>query len=303
VRYASIDIGTNAVLLLIVDTEHGLRDVLDFSTITRLGEGLKETGDLSGNAMARTFVCLRRYIDAVRTHGADALWCVGTSALREAGNSDAFRQKVKDELGIQVRVISPRQEAYYTYLSVREDEKIGDPSFIIVDIGGGSTEIIEGSKDAFADYISLPAGTVKLTEMCINHDPPTEKELSHVTAHARELLETPFSLKKGAAVVGTGGTITTLGSIILGLENFDKTKIHGMKVSLNDLSAVIGRLTNMTTAERATIKGMESGREDIILQGIILMREIMFFLGARTFTVSTKGVRYGVIFEALALKA
>ena len=174
-RYATIDIGTNAVLLLIVDFDDGIREeITDISTITRLGEGLIKTGRLLPTAMSRTLNTLRGYAEIVEKHCVDQVICYGTSALREAANSNEFIEQVDKELGWKIRAITTYEEAYYTYLSVREDPAMAAPGWLIVDIGGGSTEVIQGSTERFLEYCSLPVGTVKLTDLFVRHDPPLE---------------------------------------------------------------------------------------------------------------------------------
>jgi exopolyphosphatase/guanosine-5'-triphosphate,3'-diphosphate pyrophosphatase len=298
-KYASIDIGTNTVLMFIAEySGGGLKEILDLATITRLGEGLKETGLISGKAAERTFAALRRYKETAEQLGADEIVCVGTAALREARNSADFVEQVNEELGIRVRVISGRDEAYYTYLSVKEDRFPGTDRFIIVDIGGGSTELIEGDRDRFLDFVSLPVGSVKLTEMFIRSDPPGEDEIVRLTRFLKETISAPFN-GSGATIVGTAGTITNLAGIVLGLETYEKEKVHGLRISLRDIDAVIGRLKGLTVGERGKVRGMEQGREDILLQGILLMGEIMRYFGAEELVVSANGVRYGVLYEKL----
>jgi len=299
-KYASIDIGTNTVLLLIVDTGKDVRDVLDISAITRLGEGLKKRGNLSKGAMGRTFYALKNYKELAERHGVRDIYCVGTSALREAKNSADFLKSMKEKLGISIRVISEYEEAYYTYLSIKYDERMKGKNFIIIDIGGGSTEVIKGSRKEFKNFVSLPIGSVKLTEMFIRHDPLEEDEIKSLTGFIKETISFPFD-GRDCRVIGTAGTITNLASIILGIEGYDKSRIHGLNISYKDISGVIKKLKAMTISERRTIRGMEKGREDIILQGIILLKEIMSYFKADEITVSANGMRYGVIYEALGM--
>ena len=295
--YGSIDIGTNAVLLLIMAaTDEGLREVADLSTITRLGERLLEHRRLSGEAMERTVKALENYrtvFDA--NHGSDVS-AFGTSALREAENRDEFMEMARKRAGFDVKVFSEYEEAYYTYLSVNHDPAIPGSNLVIVDIGGGSTEITRGTRQRFTDYVSLPVGTIKLTELFVKHDPPMPAEIEDLTRFVREKLP-----GKGAAgdhtVVGIAGTMTTLAAIILGLKGFQKERIHGLTVFVSTLHEWIRRLGRMSIAERRALPGMEPGREDLLLQGMILMREITASFRADRFIVSTCGARYGVLYE------
>ncbi|OPY79552.1 MAG: Guanosine-5'-triphosphate,3'-diphosphate pyrophosphatase [Syntrophorhabdus sp. PtaU1.Bin153] len=297
-KYAAIDVGTNTVLLLIVEIGKAFEEVLDIATITRLGEGLKATNRLSEAAMERTLATLRVYRDTAEKNQAQRIFCVGTAALREAGNSDVFLSRVRENVGLPVRVISARDEAYYTYLSVKHDLAWRGGDFLVIDIGGGSTEIIEGTHEGFGGFVSLPVGSVKLTEMFIRHDPPSPDEIRLVREHIRLLLDLPFA-KRGGLLVGTAGTITTLTSIALGVGEYNKERVHGATLSLETINDVITRLAGLTVAERRDLPGMEKGREDILLQGIILLQEVMVHLGVTEVIVNANGVRYGLIYERL----
>ncbi len=295
--YGAIDIGTNAVLLLIAaEGAGGFREVADLSTITRLGEGLLKTRRLSAEAMERTIAVLKNYRTALDAHHGEIVRSFGTSALREAGNREEFIEMAHRRTGFDVEVFSEYDEAYYTYLSVNRDPAISGGDLIVVDIGGGSTEITRGTRERFIDYVSLPVGTVKLTELFVKHDPPERAELEGLARFVRELL--PGKGTGGdCTVVGMAGTMTTLAAIILGLEGFQKERVHDLSISLSTLDEWVGRLSGMSIAQRRALPGMEPGREDLLLQGMILMREIVASLGADSFVVSTYGARYGVLYE------
>ena len=301
-RCASIDIGTNAVLLLVMESNEGLEELLDASTITRLGEGLLSAGRLGRTAMERTAAALEGYRRVLDGYGAPDAVCFGTSALREAANRDEFIEMARQRAGFDVRVISEREEAYYTYLSVRDDLAIEGSRLLIVDIGGGSTEITRGDREGFLDYVSIPIGTVKLTERFTRHDPPLPEEMAALAGFVRAEVgaRLPGGREGGGerTIVGMAGTITTLATMILGLPVFDKKRIHGMTVSLGELRAWRERLAGMSTTGRKGLPGMEAGREDLLLQGIVLMEEIVSAAGGARFTVSTAGARYGMLYEA-----
>lgn len=296
-KCGAIDIGTNTVLLLILDEHEGIfRDVIDMSAIVRLGEGLAKSGSLSGPAMSRTMDALRRYADIARSHGVERLFCVGTAALREASNSEEFLRTVRNAFGFNIEIISARQEAYYTYLSVRDDTEVSGGSMTVVDIGGGSTEVIAGTEKEFVGFASLPMGSVRLTDAFITHDPPLAEELDQTVAYIRENLSTaPFP--EASTLIGTGGTVTNIASIIIGIAAYDKERVHGFLIELSDLKKFITSLARLTAGERNKVKGMEPGREDIIVQGALILREIMEHGGFERCTVSAAGVRYGVIYE------
>jgi exopolyphosphatase/guanosine-5'-triphosphate,3'-diphosphate pyrophosphatase len=296
-RHGSIDIGTNAVLLLVMESDGQLHELYDTSTITRLGEGLLATGRLTRSAMERTVDALVHYRRVLDGYGVETPDCFGTAALREAANRDEFVEMAWQRAGIRVKVISEYEEAYYTYLSVKDDPLIRGEELLIVDIGGGSTEITTGTRHEFQGYVSLPIGTVKLTERFIRHDPPLAEELAELTGFVRGQVARGASDNR--SIVGMAGTVTTLAAMVLGLDAFDKKKVHGMVVSLATLSEWRVRLFAMTVGERKGLPGMEPGREDLIPQGVLLMEEIVAAFGGTQFTVSTAGARYGVLYEAL----
>ncbi|HOJ72083.1 MAG TPA: Ppx/GppA phosphatase family protein [Syntrophorhabdaceae bacterium] len=295
-KYASIDIGTNTVLLLIAESKKssGINDILDISTITRLGQGLKKTGHLSQEAMDRTLSALKAYIDIIHEQGVGQVFCVGTSALREAENSTEFLKKIHDSLGLDVRVISERDEAYYTYLSVIRDNSIHVDRCIITDIGGGSTEVIKGDKERFIDFVSLPVGSVKLTDMFIKNDPPLEKEMEKTIEYIKAILKIPFD-GHGCSFIGTGGTITNIAAIMAGMEKYKKERIHGARITIKDMEGLIKRFVGLKISQRSNIAGLEKGREDTILQGMVLLYEIMSYFDFKDVMVSAHGVRYGVL--------
>ncbi len=301
-RYASIDIGTNAVLLLVMESSGELVELYDASTITRLGEGLLATGRLMRPAIERTVGALIDYRRILDHYGVETPDCFGTAALREAANREEFVEMAWQRAGIRVRVISEYEEAYYTYLSVKDDPQICGEQLLIVDIGGGSTELSQGTRHEFLDYVSLPVGTVKLTERFIGHDPPLADELEHLSGFVRGQVAGHPATRIGSdnrTIVGMAGTVTTLAAIVVGLEAFDKKRVHGMVIALETLRAWRERLLSMTVEERKGLPGMEPGREDLLPQGVVLMEEIVAAFGGTQFTVSTAGARYGVLYEAL----
>ena len=303
-RCASIDVGTNTVLLLVMEPNGRLEELHDAATITRLGEGLLGSGRLIRPAMERTVKALESYRRILDELGAETVDCFGTSALREAENRDEFLEMAQRRAGITVRVLSEYEEAYYTYLSVKDDARIEGEELLIIDIGGGSTELALGDRHRFTGYVSLPIGTVKLTERFIGHDPPLPEEVERLSVFVGEQVG-PARLGLGPggsgnlSIVGTAGTVTTLAAILLGLEEFDKERIHGMVISLLTLREWRDRLLHMTAPERKCLPGMVSGREDVLPQGVVLMEEIVAAFGCARFTVSTAGARYGVLYEVL----
>jgi len=297
-NYASIDIGTNTVLLMIVEITSGMQEICDIAAITRLGEGLKKTGNLSPEAMGRTLDVLGNYRAIAERNQVKDIFCVGTAALREALNRDVFLKLAKEKHLLDIRVISEREEAFYTYLSVRRHLSDKKENVIIIDIGGGSTEIIYGDRENFIDSISLPVGSVKLTEMFIKNDPPADDEIGILREFINSVLKLPFK-ESVQSLVGTAGTITTLGAISIGLCEWDKRQIHGLRLTCKRIDEIAHHLLTKTILERKKLPGMERGREDIISQGIILLQEIMKYFGAAEILINANGVRHGVLCEKI----
>ena len=294
---AAIDIGTNTILLAIAKEENGIfKEILDLSTIVRLGEGLANTGSLKDVAQSRTMEAIRDYLSIADSHGVDRLFCVGTAALREADNSRQFLSRVRDVFGLEIEIISARDEAFYTYLSVKEDAKIYAENMAIIDIGGGSTEIICGTRHEFVNYVSFPMGSVRLTDVFVSHDPPQTREIAAAVGYIREHLAK--SVYSGSdSLIGTGGTVTNIASLILRLHDYDKSIIHGFSILLTDLEKLIADLSSVERTVRMKMIGMEKGREDIIIQGALILKEIMTAGSFSSCTVSAAGLRFGLIYE------
>jgi exopolyphosphatase/guanosine-5'-triphosphate,3'-diphosphate pyrophosphatase len=299
-KCASIDVGTNTALLMIAEVTDRIEEISDIATITRLGEGLKKAGFLSDGAMERTLNALRRYRAVIDESHVEEVLCVGTAALREAKNRNIFLERAYRELSFPIQVISERDEAFYNYLSVRQGLRGTEQTMIIIDIGGGSTEVICGTREKLLDFISLPVGSVKLTEMFVKSDPPSEGAISSLRDYVRSILELPFG-KGEKVIIGTAGTITTLGSISIGLAEWDKKQVHHMRIRRERIDDIVNKLLTKTIEERIAIPGMEKGRADIISQGIILLQEIMQYCGADELIIDANGVRHGLLCQKLEL--
>jgi exopolyphosphatase / guanosine-5'-triphosphate,3'-diphosphate pyrophosphatase len=214
-KCAAIDIGTNTILLLIAEKkDEALTDIVDMSTIVRLGEDLVRSGSLKKEAMSRTIDGLRNYLGIAASNDVDKTICVGTEALRKAKNGNEFVAQVKDIFGLDIEIISGRDEAYYTYLSICNDSLFTYSDMTIVDIGGGSTEIIDGINKRLAGYVSLPIGSVVLTDAYVSHDPALACELENVSSFIRKNLA-GLRISKRGPLVGTAGTVTNIAALIL----------------------------------------------------------------------------------------
>jgi exopolyphosphatase/guanosine-5'-triphosphate,3'-diphosphate pyrophosphatase len=306
---AGIDIGTNTIRLLVTktsDTSH--QELYSGRTITRLGQGLDRTGALAPEAQERTLKALEEFALIIINHSVDRTAAVGTSALRNAANAAEFIAGAKQRAGIGITVISGEEEAQLTLTGVRRALSRGnnagaDPlaSALVIDIGGGSTELIVTRQGGIASMESLPLGAVYLTERFVHHDPPSRDELANLrkavtreldALHAKHIR--PASLTTCA---GTAGTITTLATMDQELTEYDPDRINGYVLSRASLDGMVAMLSITTLDDRRKITGLEHGREDIILAGAIIAQEIMDRSGMREMLVSDWGLREGIVFD------
>jgi exopolyphosphatase/guanosine-5'-triphosphate,3'-diphosphate pyrophosphatase len=306
-RIATIDIGTNTVLLLIAErTSRGeLVAVSEQATITRLGEGVDRTRSLAPAAIARTTACLDAYAEAIRAAGVTRVAVVGTSAMRDAQGGEAIRSHVRSVLGVEARTISGDEEARLTFtgavsgLGVSPGERV-----VVFDIGGGSTEVVSGEvADGGSPRLdfakSFDVGSVRLTERHVRTDPPTLAELAAVAEGTRSAFdELPRLLgQSDRPPVGIAGTMTTLAAVSLEMDPYDGPRVHGHTMPVSELSRVVDRLAAADLATRRTLKGMEPKRADVIVAGGVLARTLLEKLGASAVRISDRGVRWGLAME------
>jgi exopolyphosphatase/guanosine-5'-triphosphate,3'-diphosphate pyrophosphatase len=306
-RIASLDLGTNTILLLIAELqETGTFVVLDDrARITRLGEGVDRTGMLSETAQHRTLAALRDFAERCCALDVNEVVVVGTSALRDAANRDEFKQRLQEECGWQLRVLSGEEEARYSFSAVGRGQDLPGGDVLAVDVGGGSTEMIWGKYAAVAGWTSMQLGSVRLTERYLVADPPTEEECRRVIAAvdqeiARQCADVP--VRNALTAVGIAGTFTTLAAVTKGLEIYAHGAVHGSRLTRAEVEHLIGLFRGKTVAERKRIPGLDPGRADVILAGTLLIDRVMAFFQIGEVVVSDQGVRYGLLYEKLEKK-
>jgi exopolyphosphatase/guanosine-5'-triphosphate,3'-diphosphate pyrophosphatase len=299
-RYATIDIGSNTILLLIgrVSVQGVFEVVFDGGETTRLGRGLQKGKKLDPVSVQKSIEVLKRFVSLCYGEGVTEIACVGTNALRTAADADQFIHQVQKECGIIPRVIDETEEAMLSYISVQQDPLM-PPDAVVMDVGGGSTEYIFHRKEGSADQlctISLSLGAVDLTEKFLLADPPSHKEVQNLR---KEIGKTLYGIPSplGGALVGIGGTAVTLGSMHLGLDAFDREKIHGLLLTINELRAQVKELEDRNLTARKEIKGLSPDRADIILAGAILILYSMERLKKDTLNISSHGLRYGLFYQ------
>ncbi|OBJ01363.1 exopolyphosphatase [Mycobacterium sp. 1482292.6] len=306
-RLAGIDCGTNSIRLLIADVDGGrLRDVHRETRIVRLGQGVDATGEFAADAIARTQAALADYASLLKQHGAQRVRMVATSAARDVANRDAFFAMTADVLGAVgpgavAEVITGAEEASLSFRGAVGELDAAAGPFVVVDLGGGSTEIVTGGDAVTASY-SADIGCVRLTERCLHSDPPTPEEVAAARRVVRERLEVALGVVpvEGAKTwVGLAGTMTTLSALAHNLTTYDSAVIHLSRVAGDDLLAVCERLIAMTRAERAALPPMHAGRADVIAGGAIVVEELARELRARAgideLTVSEHDILDGIV--------
>lgn len=306
-RFAAIDIGTNTILLLVTELEaKGVFRVLDDQAeIARLGEGVDRTHRISPGGEQRGIRVLRGYLARCRELGVDEIVAVGTSALRDARNSGDFKARLKRELDLELRVLSGEEEAGYSYLAVQRGLALGEREVLVVDVGGGSTELIWGAGGALRRSVSLDIGSVRLTERFLLADPAREEECAKLIGavdHELDRLRARWRVEGGLdTMVGIAGTFTTLVAIEKGLRQYSHSEVHGSRLSRAEVRRQIELFKGKTIAERRLIAGLEPKRADVILAGAFLIDRIMDFFRVEEVIVSDQGIRYGLVHERVAV--
>lgn len=301
-RCAGIDVGTNTALCLIADTDgQSVEAVEDHAEIVRLGEGLDQSGTLKPEAMARTLAALQRYVARIRELGCDHVMGVGTESLRGAANGHLFVNDATALLGSvggHFTVIDGEREARLSWRAVRAAFPSLRGTRTVLDIGGGSTELLVGD-DEIEGVVSLPMGSVRLTERLLQNDPPTEAETAalYQTVDA-ELAKAPAPR---GTVVGIAGTVTTLAAMSLRITKYDADRVHGLTLSYDVLQNMTKMLGHTPVADRRRTPGLDPKRADVIYAGAVILERVLARAGADHVLVSDRGIRWGLVYEAAGL--
>lgn len=304
-RFAFIDIGTNTILCLIAELKTDASfDVLDdLAEITRLGQNVHQTGRISPEGEERSLKVLQRYLERCKHLNVEQIIAVGTSALRDARNSAEVRARFKEQLGLDVRVISGDEEAAYSFLAVQQGLPLNGRELLVLDVGGGSTEFIRGNAAGVIEAISINVGSVRLTEQFLHSDPvQTEECEKMVVAIEKELRQLPDQWLKDSSIltlVGIAGTFTTLSAVEKKLVCYTHGEVHGSRLTLTEVRRQVALFQGKTIAERKAITGLEPKRADVILAGASLIERIMTLFHSERVIVSDQGVRYGLLHECL----
>jgi exopolyphosphatase/guanosine-5'-triphosphate,3'-diphosphate pyrophosphatase len=300
-RSAVIDIGTNTLLLLVVEPDGagGLRPVVDLCRFGRLGQGLDASGVLAEEAITRSLAICHEYAAVMDAHQVGRRTVVGTQALREARNAAAFVTPAEALLGAPIEVIAGAREADLAFTAVaRSFPALAGTPYVVVDVGGGSTELITTDGAKVVAAVSVPIGAVRLTERHLHGDPPTAAEIAALHADIDGRLAA-LVLPHGVPVIGTAGTATTMASLALALARYDAAAVTGYRLTPAAVAALAARLLGATVATRRELVGMVRERADVVAAGVAIFARIVARLDAPVMITCDRGIRWGVAYEQL----
>jgi len=300
-RFAAVDIGTNSVLLLVVEQCNGsLRSVVDRAVITRLGRGVDQARQLAPDAVEHTLDCLRQYSSELNLLHVRSPLVVGTSALRDASGAESFLDEAECILGSRPQIISGTEEAELSFRGAISGLNLGG-SATVFDVGGGSTEIIEGvahpCAPLFRDTMSIDVGAVRLYERHARHDPPLPEELRAIRHEVGHHLADSTRFRNSSSV-GVGGTVTTIISMLKQLEPYDGSQVHGARLKQDEVERLLSELAEKSEAQRRALPGLEARRADVIVAGVAIVLEVMNWLCSKEIVVSDRGLRWGLVERA-----
>jgi exopolyphosphatase/guanosine-5'-triphosphate,3'-diphosphate pyrophosphatase len=296
VRVAAIDCGTNSLRILIAEAPEvpggPMVDVMRDMRIVRLGQGVDRTGRLAPEAIERTRVALAEYVAAMSALGVDRVRMVATSASRDATNADEFHDMVVSTLGLAPEVITGDEEARLSFLGAVHDLPAGTTApYLVVDIGGGSTEFVvgDGAATGVQAASSVDIGCVRLTERHFHDDPPSAAQVAAARHDIEEAAGRAIEAVRGrdaTTVVGLAGSVTTVVAVVLGLDAYRPDRIHHARTSMADVARVSDEFLSMSSAERLALPVMHPGRADVIAAGALILRVVLELAGADSVVAS-----------------
>ncbi len=298
VRVGIVDLGTNSTRMLVADIEGGAVAEIDRRTeVTRLGESLEQTGRLSEDAMARVHEVVGHYVDSFLAHRCRAGVAVMTSAFRDAVNGPAFSVEIEDRHGLEGRVLTGEEEARLTFLGAAAGRAATDGGALcVIDVGGGSTELVTGRDGEVEAHVSLQVGVVRHTERHLHGDPPVEEELQGLADDARAALADALPEPACSAVtagVAVAGTPTSCAAIAQELEPYDRGRVEGYPLELAECEELLARLADMPLAQRCRVPGLHPDRAPTIVAGLVILVEALRLLGLDRVTVSERDILHG----------
>jgi exopolyphosphatase/guanosine-5'-triphosphate,3'-diphosphate pyrophosphatase len=300
-RVAVIDVGTNSARLLVADVAaRWVAPVERRSTVTRLGRGVDLSGRLSAEAIEDACAAIGEYVATVEELGTEAVDAIATSAVRDAENGSAFVAELRERFALSARVLDGEEEARLTYMGATAERPPTEPT-LVVDIGGGSTELVVGTGAKISFHTSLQAGVVRHSERHIASDPPTVIELEALAADVRGLIEAAVGGGvEASAGIAVAGTPTSLAAIELALEPYDPARVHGHVLQLPSIQRMLSQLASTPLAQRVEIPGLHPERAPTVVAGVVILVETMRAFGLKQIGVSEHDILYGAALSAAA---
>jgi exopolyphosphatase/guanosine-5'-triphosphate,3'-diphosphate pyrophosphatase len=303
-RVAAVDLGTNSTRLLLADVDEGrVSDVARETRITRLGEGVDERRRLLPAPIARVRNVLTDFRRTADSLGAERTLAIATSAIRDAENGEAFLGEVEWSYGFKTRLLSGHDEALMMFRGVTSERTI-EHGTVIVDIGGGSTELVAGGPDGVRWHDSLDIGSVRITERFLHSDPPTQAEMDDAATAAHALLaeRVPAETRSDiSSAIGVAGTITSLGALALGLEEYNRDQVHGSKLTGEALEEQLRRLASVPLEERRGLRPLDPDRAPVIVGGALIAREVLAYFKLDKLEISERDILDGAALAAAEL--
>jgi exopolyphosphatase/guanosine-5'-triphosphate,3'-diphosphate pyrophosphatase len=295
-RVAAVDLGTHATRLLVADVEDGrIDEVARDLRFTKLGEAVDRRRRLLPLPIARVRNCLSDYRRRIEELGAERTLAVGTSSIRDAENGEAFLGEIEWSYGFVTRLLSGDEEALLTFRGATSGREVENGT-LVVDIGGGSTELVTG--DGF--QVSLDIGSVRLTERFLPSDPPTREEIDTAAEHIRATLPPPLEHDRA---IGVAGTITQLAALDLGLERYDSDRVHGHRIPAPAAAGLLDGLAGLPIEERRKVPALEPERAPVIVAGALILRELLGWASLDEIEASERDLLHGAALEAVELPA
>ncbi len=302
-RLAAIDIGTNSIRSIVVEAGQGgaFRILDDEKATVRLGEGFAQSGAISPAAWQRAMDGLSRMKKIIDGYGVETVEAVATSAVRKATNGPSFVAAIKADIGIDVAVIGGEEEAELAVLSARNNFDMEGMSYAMVDIGGGSLEIVTALGSHIEEIYSLELGAVVLTEKFITSDPVGSRDYSRLRKHVRKSLKEVFGGEEPSlgTILGSGGTMTAIAAMVMAMRTERYDSVHGYEVLRSEVVHLLAMLLRKDLKGRRGVPGLNPDRADIIVAGVVAVDELMEFFGANVLKVNERGIREGLILRSL----
>jgi exopolyphosphatase/guanosine-5'-triphosphate,3'-diphosphate pyrophosphatase len=306
-RIAAIDIGTNSMRLLLCEiVGNSIAKKEKELIITRIGKDVSKTGLITEKALIRNIDALKYFKNRSDRYGAQEVYTIATSAVRDASNGEAFAADALTQAGVDVRIISGEEEAELGLKGVMSEIENPEESVLVIDIGGGSTELVLGNKDKLDYSVSIPAGTVRMTEQFITGNPINSYEVAKMKNKLNELFIEPLeylSRKRIDRVIGIGGTATTVAAIFHSLSIYDPRIVHNTEINIDFIDSSFKRLKDMSIQERYDVKGLQKERADVMPAGIYILQHLIEGLKRESLIISENDNLEGIIAKFILNKA